>query len=254
MISNRLPDLNDLAFNGRNKEYGAYPLRKKYPRYLLISLLTGVFIFTMVFFILFLDFLWSGESPSELNYITDVQYYSLPPPEDDLSKMAGALSKPQPEQRVPIVVDSVELEKLKPVEAQPPAEEEQNVSDTSGQSKGNAVTGNGTGDATGIVTVIDVYPKYPGGDDARLWFLRKTIHYPKAALRALIQGVVIVVFIIETDGSVSNIEVDKRIGGGCDEEAVRVTKLMPKWEAARRAGKPVRVIVRMPIVFKLPGK
>jgi protein TonB len=254
MIRNRLPDLIDLAFKGRNQEYGAYPLRKKYPRYVLISTITGVFFFTAVFFIFFLNYLLSSGGPLEFNYITDVQYYSIPLPEDDLTKLAGSLPKPPAEQQVPVVSDSVTEETLKPVEPPPPAEEEQVPPDTAGKGPGNAVSGSGTGDATGIVTVIDIYPKYPGGDDARLWFLRKNIRYPEPALRASIQGVVIVVFIIETDGSISNIEVNKGIGGGCDEEAVRVTKLMPRWEAARRGGKPVRVIVRMPILFKMPGK
>ena len=69
-----------------------------------------------------------------------------------------------------------------------------------------------------------------------------------------IEGVVMVIFVIEPNGTLSNIEVSKGIGGGCDEEAIRVVKAMPLWEPGRRSGRAVRVLVRMPIVFKIPGK
>ena len=144
--------------------------------------------------------------------------------------------------------------KFKPVEEPPPVEEEEKPADSAGKNQGNALSDQGKGDAGGIVTMIDIYPKYPGGDDARLWFLRKNVKYPETAMKSNTQGVIVVVFVIEVDGSISNIEVTKAIGGGCDEEAVRVVKLMPRWEAARRNGKAVRVVVRMPIVFKIPGK
>ena len=84
-------------------------------------------------------------------------------------------------------------------------------------------------------------------------FLRNNVHYPDGAYKSGLQGVVMVVFVIETDGSISNIQITKGMGSGCDEEAMRVTKMMPRWEPGRRSGKPVRVMVRMPIVFKIPG-
>ena len=69
-----------------------------------------------------------------------------------------------------------------------------------------------------------------------------------------IQGEVMVLFMVEPDGSISNVSVNKGIGKECDEEAARVIKSMPRWDAGRRNGKSVRVLVRMPIVFKIPGK
>jgi protein TonB len=63
-----------------------------------------------------------------------------------------------------------------------------------------------------------------------------------------------VVFVVEVDGSVSNVNVVNRIGGGCDEEAIRVAREMPRWEPGKRNGRAVRVMVRMPIVFRIPGK
>jgi len=66
--------------------------------------------------------------------------------------------------------------------------------------------------------------------------------------------VVMIVFIIEKDGSISNVKVEKGIGRGCDEEAMRVTTAMPRWDPGKRKGNPVRVMVKMPIVFRLPVK
>ena len=255
MKANRTADLFDIAFTGRNQAYGGYDLRKRYPRNLLISIIIAIFIFLVIVISPLLYFYFEPIPLLDNDLMTDVQYYSvLPPPDDNLNKIAGSLPKPPEDEQAPLVVDSVTEAKLKPVETTPPREEEQSPVDSSGKNQGNSLNGNGEGNTSGVVSVIDVFPKYPGGDDARLWFLRKNVRYPETAMKSSIQGVVIVIFIIETDGSLSNIDVTKSIGGGCDEEAVRVVKLMPKWEPARRNGKAVRVVVRMPIIFKMPGR
>ena len=146
-------------------------------------------------------------------------------------------------------------EKQKPVE-DPPVEkpDDPKLNTDSAAKPGSSGLGIGIGDDTGLATSIDVYPRYPGGDESRLYYLRKQVRYPEQALKALIQGVVMVVFVVEIDGSVSHIDVAKRIGGGCDEEAIRVTREMPRWEPGKRSGRAVRVMVRMPIVFRIPGK
>lgn len=252
----RPADLFDIVFTGRNQEYGGYVLRKLYPRNLLISIIMAVFLFVAAVLGPFLYFYFEPVPLLNDDFITYVEYLPLLPPQDeDINKLAGSLQNQPEEQQVPVVSDSVTEQKLKPVDDKPPDEKDVPPTDTTGKGQGNAVGGKGEGDANGLVTVIDAYPRYPGGDDARLWFLRKNVRYPEAALKASIQGVVVVVFIIEIDGSLSNIEVTKGIGGGCDEEAMRVVKLMPRWEPARRNGKPVRVVVKFPIVFnRLSGK
>ena len=71
------------------------------------------------------------------------------------------------------------------------------------------------------------------------------------AIETGIHGTVYVNFVVEPDGSISNISVGRGIGGGCDEEAVRVVKMMPKWKPGRQRGKAVRVSFNLPIHFKL---
>lgn len=104
-----------------------------------------------------------------------------------------------------------------------------------------------------IFLVVEEQPTYPGGEEARLKFLRKNLKYPQLARESGIQGSVYLQFVVEPDGSISNIRIVRGIGGGCDEEAIRVVKLMPKWKAGKQRGKAVRVNFTMPIKFVLTG-
>ena len=104
-----------------------------------------------------------------------------------------------------------------------------------------------------IFTVVESMPEYIGGDEARMSFLQENIKYPQLARESGIQGTVFVTFVVETNGSVTDVRVLRGIGGGCDEEAVRVVKLMPKWKPGMQRSKPVRVQFTMPIRFTLQG-
>lgn len=98
-------------------------------------------------------------------------------------------------------------------------------------------------------------PQYVGGMDALVAFLVKNIQYPEKAKKDTVTGVVYVNFIVETDGAVSHVKITRGIGSGCDEEAVRVVSMMPKWKpGSEKDGKPVRVAFALPIKFTLDGK
>lgn len=104
-----------------------------------------------------------------------------------------------------------------------------------------------------VFTVVEVQPEYPGGDEARILYLQKNIQYPSEARKAGIQGTVYLTFVVEIDGTLTDVRILRRIGGGCDEEAVRVVKMMPKWKPGTQKGKPVRVQFNMPLRFILAG-
>jgi len=104
-----------------------------------------------------------------------------------------------------------------------------------------------------IFTVVEESPGFPGGDEARIKFLQNNIKYPQMARESNIQGTVYVTFVVEKDGRVTDVRVLRGIGGGCDEEAIRVIKAMPKWNPGKQRGKPVRVQFNMPIKFSLAG-
>lgn len=102
-----------------------------------------------------------------------------------------------------------------------------------------------------VLEKAEVMPQFPGGDQAMMKFVSENVQYPEEAKEKEISGRVMVGFIVEKDGSISDVKIVKGIGGGCDEEAVRVVKAMPKWKPGKEKGKPVRVSYMMPFTFKL---
>ena len=102
-----------------------------------------------------------------------------------------------------------------------------------------------------IFQIVEEMPSYPGGEGKLMEYVAKNIKYPQIARETGIQGRVFVGFVVEPDGSVSNVKVLRGIGGGCDEEAMRVVKGMPKWKPGKQRGKAVRVSYMLPVNFKL---
>ncbi len=102
-----------------------------------------------------------------------------------------------------------------------------------------------------VYKVVDKMPEYPGGNQAMSRFMAENIKYPQEAKTKGVTGVVFVAFIIEKDGSVSNVSVLRGVGAGCNEEAMRVVGKMPKWKPGENKGKPVRVEFNLPVKFKL---
>jgi len=106
---------------------------------------------------------------------------------------------------------------------------------------------------TEIFTVVEENPGFPGGDEARIQFLQSNMKYPSMARESGIQGKVYVTFVVEKNGNVTDVKILRGIGGGCDEEAIRVVKAMPKWTPGKQRGKSVRVQFNLPIQFTLNG-
>ena len=102
-----------------------------------------------------------------------------------------------------------------------------------------------------IFKVVEVMPEFPGGPAKMMEYIQKNIKYPMMARESDIQGRVFVSFVVEPDGSISNVGVMRGIGGGCDEEAVRVVNSMPKWNPGKQRGTAVRCSFTVPIIFKL---
>ncbi len=102
-----------------------------------------------------------------------------------------------------------------------------------------------------IFQVVENMPEFPGGRGALMKYLATNIKYPPYAKEAGIQGRVFINFVVEKDGSITAVKVLRGIGGGCDEEAIRVVKNMPKWSPGMQRGKPVRVSFNLPVKFTL---
>ena len=102
-----------------------------------------------------------------------------------------------------------------------------------------------------IFTIVEQQPEPVGGISAFYNYVSKRIKYPSQARRMAIEGRVFVQFVVERDGTIQDVQVMKGIGGGCDEEAIRVVKSHPKWKPGKQRGKPVRVRITLPIAFRL---
>lgn len=102
-----------------------------------------------------------------------------------------------------------------------------------------------------IFTIVETNPSFPGGEGAMYAYLGNNMKYPPIARDNNIQGRVYVSFVVEKNGKITDVRVLRGIGGGCDEEAIRVVNSMPGWSAGKQRGKAVRVRFNLPIVFKL---
>lgn len=96
---------------------------------------------------------------------------------------------------------------------------------------------------------VEEMPEFPGGMSAMIEFLQTNIKYPKDAIKQDVGGRVMVMFVVETDGSISNVRVARKVFPSLDKEAVRVVKAMPKWKPGKEKGRAVRVNFTLPVVF-----
>jgi protein TonB len=255
----RVDTLIDIVFRHRNREYGAYVLRKRYLRTLICSTISAIFVFLLLTGIPLSVYLISDMNAGfETGYVYRVEYLPFAPDDElEMKDLARVYLPPEETAELPPVIsDTVEPEPKSDTKEIPTEDThpEAQQTDTVSQGSGGDTVGRESGKDTALVTQIDVYPRFPGGEEARLFYLRRHVIYPKTAIDSGIQGVVTVVFIIEPNGSLTNIRIERGIGGGCDEEALRVIGKMPEWSPGKRSGRAVRVMVKMPIIFRMPPK
>ncbi|MCU7492934.1 MAG: energy transducer TonB [Ignavibacteria bacterium] len=267
---NNIPGMEELVFANRNKAYGAYVLRKAYPRNLMIAFWLAVTLFAGGVTTPLLLRSHSGESGlsaiTKRSVVLDAITLTSVTKQLNLDEIAKLIPKVSTfKYMVPLV--------------KPDAEVIENYSPDVSMLK-DAIPGMVTrkGSDAGIdVTLIDVkepvstdivkdntteentvfswaeeMPRFSEGEDALLSFLMANIRYPELARRVGVEGKVMVSFTVEKSGSISNMRVLKSIGGGCDEEAMRVVALTAgKWIAGKQNGKAVKVNMSIPIVFRL---
>ncbi len=99
------------------------------------------------------------------------------------------------------------------------------------------------------VSETQTHPEFPGGYAALDEYLRQNVHYPEAAAQAKVSGTVLVSYLIDSVGNVTNVKVRKGLGHGCDEEALRVVQKMPRWKPGTQMGKAIPVSYGLPIRF-----
>ena len=101
-----------------------------------------------------------------------------------------------------------------------------------------------------VYQFVEEMPEYPGGEEKLRKFIKDNLVYPEGAHESRIQGTVYLSFVVEKDGNLSDIKVIRGIGGGCDEEAIRIVKKMPKWKPGKQGGENVAVKYTIPVIFR----
>ncbi|GGD42102.1 cell envelope biogenesis protein TonB [Emticicia aquatilis] len=260
--------LDEIIFEQRNKDYGAYELRTKYSQNLNRALWIGVGCFGLM---LLTNFIFARQKENS-ERIVSVDLTAQKIPDEPLPELEKPkeVEPPKPVEQVKTITFLVpEVVEETNNEMPPPdydAIENSVISDktqdgietdeiaaappTEVKSVEKTIVELPEEDNTAFITV-EVQPSFMGGNSEMYKFLSKNLKYPTAAQRANIQGKVFLSFIVEKDGSITDIETMKGIGFGCDEEAMRVVKLMPKWIAGKQNGRNVRVKFTIPVFFRL---
>lgn len=257
-------ELNDLVFSGRNKSYGAYQLRAMYKRNLTFAVVTGSVAFVVLVSFPLVRAMFSPDPlsavPIGANTVVTLAYTALPtpsvavPPEVQVPRKATLKFTPPvvlPDNKVndDYIPTQDELTKADPgkvtVKGDPGA---LNVVETDPPLLPEPVK---TIQEDVPFFAVENMPAFPGGDAELMAYMVSNLKYPALAIRGGVEGKVYVAFVVEKDGSITGASVVKGIGGGCDEEALRVLKAMPAWNPGRQNGNAVRVKITVPVVFRL---
>ncbi|SHF26344.1 energy transducer TonB [Pedobacter caeni] len=259
----------DVVFDQKNKTYGAYALRRQSGSDTTKALLIAGTLFILFFLSPKIISLIKGNEVIDDPGNTTTVVAVAPPPAIDKKILPPVKIEPPKSKvstvkfTVPIVVDNPAIEDpvmLKDLVNADPGQKKIAGDEEDGQIVITGQTGEGLKQAKiieddnnvyGVFTPLEVQPVFPGGMDKFYNYLSKSIRYPAMAQEIGLQGKVFVSFIIEKNGALSDIKVEKKLGSGTDEEAIRVLTASPKWIPGIQNGKPVRVRYNIPISFSL---
>ncbi|WP_316828055.1 TonB family protein [Pedobacter miscanthi] len=266
----------DLVFANRNKNYGAYDLRSKSSKIMTRALFVSGSLFVLL---CFSPLIYAKLFPKEIVVET-------PPTVVNLDKVIHQMKpdvpkpeekKPEPAKADPVKVKTIALPSqivvVNKVELPPPPTVDDiklavisdrtqegiiapaavvNVNKGNGDGTGTAKEGTGTIDNTEYTTTgVDEYPEFTGGAKAWSKYMERNLRYPSRAQEENATGKVFISFVVEKDGSITDVSVIKGIGFGCDEEAMKVIKKSPLWKPGKNKGVPVRVRYNMAINFQI---
>jgi protein TonB len=242
--------LNEILFKNRNKEYGSYFLRKKYNKYVAVSMgITLIFTGILFSYPIVAAYVNKTNPTNDYNKEISVEILNIPkdvyvPPPPPVQSIEIKV----PKFRAPIVVDE---------DVENTMESQDNLSTLPNNSLTETEIVVNEKPVEQVITqpvetvpifiVVEEQPFLNGMYE----FLSQNIKYPEEAKELGIQGKVFVTFVVEKDGTIADVKILRGIGGGCDEEAVRVVKSMPKWNPGKQRGEAVRVQFNLPVKFTL---
>ena len=262
-------DALDIIFSHRNRAYGAYQLRRAYPRYLGRAL--GIGLLLIAFALVIPQILDAVSHAFPAPPPNDVEMVMGPPPDIDADNPPPPPPTPPPPVRAtvrfvpPLPTPDDQVQDENPPAVETVLNTDADVSTKDHESEGDVPPS--FDDKTAIPGIIetpappkeetydlitvDKPPAFPGGEKDLLKYLAENIKYPPLARETGIQGTVALTFIVGKDGRVGDVQVVKEIGGGCGKEAVRVVQSMPGWIPGEANGHPVKVRFTLPVRFRL---
>lgn len=271
LISN---EWTDLVFEGRNQAYGAYKLRKGTAKRNVWALIIVGLAAALLY--LGLQLQKMAEANKKVENTQAVELAKLNTEKKEAKVEKKEIIKQEPEKVVEQVKSSVKF--TAPVikkDSEVKEEDEIKLDEVQKSDKAvGAFTVEGNDEVGGAVlkakediaapeppkhvveetkifTTVEQMPMYPGGDGALLGYLRDNIHYPTVAAENGVQGRVVVGFVVERDGSITDVKILRGVDPSLDREAMRVVKSMPKWTPGKQNGSAVRVKYQVPVSFRL---
>lgn len=271
LISN---EWTDLVFEGRNQSYGAYKLRKGTAKRNVWALIIVGLAAALLY--LGLQLQKMAEANKKVENTQAVELTKLNTEKKEAKVEKKEIIKQEPEKVVEQVKSSVKF--TAPIikkDSEVKEEDEIKLDEVQKSDKAvGAFTVEGNDEVGGAVlkakediaapeppkhvveetkifTVVEQMPMYPGGDAALMGYLRDNIHYPTIAAENGVQGRVVVGFVVERDGSITDVKILRGVDPSLDREAMRVVKSMPRWNPGKQNGSAVRVKYQVPVSFRL---
>lgn len=252
---------NEIVFATRNREYGAYQMRKNYNFQLM--LIVGAMVFAI------------GSAYGIYRIVKEASLEEVPPPPDVMAQLTMDAPKIEEPLDPPAEPDVPEMEKT--IQFLPPvvtddATEKTEVAIVDETTKASTETQEGEGDGLGALPVekekevvvetkedntvhlyVEESAEFPGGMGALKQYLADNIKYPQTALELGVEGKCYLQFVVSASGNISNVEVKRGVPDcpECDKEAVRVVKNMPHWKPGKNGGKAVHSVFNLPVTFKI---
>ncbi len=272
-------DYLDIIFEGRNKGYGAYDLRRTYPERVKNAIFWAIFTVTALVVIPFIaSTIYASNKP--ITFVDPhLTNWTPPPPKTAEKKVIPPPPKtetelPPPQVETKRFVQFVVTIDDKVTETPP------KIEDLEGKAIGQETKEGAKGENAAPVAVnngskvtaapppivmeekpkiipeepqifVEKRPEFPGGERALLQYLADNIRYPTMARESSIEGKVFIQFVVERNGSISGVKILRGIGSGCDEEAARVVMSLPHFSPGIQNGHPVRVLYNLPVMFQL---
>ena len=267
-------DWVDLVFEGRNKAYGAYRLRKSTTKRNILAMVAVVLLLIVAFIILTVtNFVDEQRAKVAMTQVAELTNYDQPKKKAEVKQKKVEV---EPERVVERVKSSIKFtapvikkdEEVKPDEELKTQDELMSTKTAIG-----TLDVKGNDDANGeilkakdviaepeppkheeenkVFDIVEQQPLFPGGPAALMKYLSENTKYPVVAQENGVQGRVTVQFVVEKDGSISDVHVLRGVDPSLDKEAVRVVKSMPRWTPGKQNGINVRVNYRVPVLFRL---